>query len=147
MQPGPYAQLAQSELLRRRTAVAVSCPTVRRQDVSIDFGYRRTHRQTADGAARHLSPPERQLAQCSPVHILQYRAPTPVPLCHPSAAKPLRDYTSDKQKQTPWPLVRKRTIPTERPPLVSEILCQPLWIERCRVVSAADPPQSLISVF
>jgi hypothetical protein len=24
-------------------------------------------------------------------------------------------------KQTPWPLVRKRTIPTERPPLVSEI--------------------------
>jgi hypothetical protein len=26
-----------------------------------------------------------------------------------------------KQKQTPWPLVRKRTIPTARPPLVSEI--------------------------
>jgi hypothetical protein len=26
-----------------------------------------------------------------------------------------------KQKQTPWPLVRKRTIPTERPPLVDEI--------------------------
>jgi hypothetical protein len=25
------------------------------------------------------------------------------------------------KKQTPWPLVRKRTIPTERPPLVSEI--------------------------
>jgi hypothetical protein len=24
-------------------------------------------------------------------------------------------------KQTPWPLVRKRTIPTERPPLVGEI--------------------------
>jgi hypothetical protein len=24
-------------------------------------------------------------------------------------------------KQTPWPLVRKRTIPTERPPLVNEI--------------------------
>jgi hypothetical protein len=24
-------------------------------------------------------------------------------------------------KQTPWPSVRKRTIPTERPPLVSEI--------------------------
>jgi hypothetical protein len=24
-------------------------------------------------------------------------------------------------KQTPWPLVRKRTIPTERPPLVDEI--------------------------
>jgi hypothetical protein len=28
----------------------------------------------------------------------------------------------DKQiKQTPWPLVRKRIIPTERPPLVDEI--------------------------
>jgi hypothetical protein len=24
-------------------------------------------------------------------------------------------------KQTPWPLVRKRTIPTERPPLVGEM--------------------------
>jgi hypothetical protein len=24
-------------------------------------------------------------------------------------------------KQTPWPLVRKRTIPTEQPPLVGEI--------------------------
>jgi hypothetical protein len=24
-------------------------------------------------------------------------------------------------KQTPWPLVRKRTIPTERPPLVGEV--------------------------
>jgi hypothetical protein len=26
-----------------------------------------------------------------------------------------------KTKETPWPLVRKRTIPTERPPLVDEI--------------------------
>jgi hypothetical protein len=50
-------------------------------------------------------------------------------------------------KQTPWPLVRKRTIPTELPPLVDEILCLLLWIEECRVVSAADPPRSLISVF
>jgi hypothetical protein len=25
------------------------------------------------------------------------------------------------KKQTPWPLVRKRTLPTERPPLVDEI--------------------------
>jgi hypothetical protein len=32
-------------------------------------------------------------------------------------------------KQTPWPLVRKRTIPTERPPLVGEIQCQILRIE------------------
>jgi hypothetical protein len=27
----------------------------------------------------------------------------------------------NKQKRTPWPLVRERTIPTERPPLVDEI--------------------------
>jgi hypothetical protein len=26
-----------------------------------------------------------------------------------------------KTKQTPWPLVRERTIPTERPPLVNEV--------------------------
>jgi hypothetical protein len=26
-----------------------------------------------------------------------------------------------KNKQTAWPLVRKRTIPTERPPLVDEV--------------------------
>jgi hypothetical protein len=26
-----------------------------------------------------------------------------------------------QQQQTPWPLVRKRTVPTERPPLVDEI--------------------------
>jgi hypothetical protein len=50
-------------------------------------------------------------------------------------------------KQTPWPLVRKRTIPTERSPLVGDIYCQLLRIEGCRVVSAADPLRSLISVF
>jgi hypothetical protein len=27
----------------------------------------------------------------------------------------------NKQKQTPWPLVRERTTPSERPPLVDEI--------------------------
>jgi hypothetical protein len=52
-----------------------------------------------------------------------------------------------KQKQTPWPLVRKRTIPTERPPLVGKTQCQLLRIEGCRVVSAADLLRSLISVF
>jgi hypothetical protein len=26
------------------------------------------------------------------------------------------------KKKTPWPLVRERTIPTDRPPLVDEIL-------------------------
>jgi hypothetical protein len=29
--------------------------------------------------------------------------------------------TTNKTKQTPWPLVRERTIPTDRPPLVDEI--------------------------
>jgi hypothetical protein len=29
--------------------------------------------------------------------------------------------TNKKQKQTPWSLVRERTIPTVRPPLVGEI--------------------------
>jgi hypothetical protein len=33
------------------------------------------------------------------------------------------------KKKNPGPLVRKRTMPTERPPLVGEILCQLLWIE------------------
>jgi hypothetical protein len=28
---------------------------------------------------------------------------------------------SEQQKQTPWPLVRERSIPTDRPPLVDEI--------------------------
>jgi hypothetical protein len=31
--------------------------------------------------------------------------------------------------KTPWPLVRKRTIPTERPPLVDEILV-PTFVDR-----------------
>jgi hypothetical protein len=32
-------------------------------------------------------------------------------------------------KTTPWPLVRKRTIPTERPPLVGEVSANFLRIE------------------
>jgi hypothetical protein len=36
-------------------------------------------------------------------------------------------------------LVRERTIPTERPPLVDEVSANLLWIEGCRAVSAADP--------
>jgi hypothetical protein len=58
-----------------------------------------------------------------------------------------RTQAKQTNKQTTWPLVRKRTIPTERPPLVGESSCRLLWIEGCRVVSAADPPRSLISVF
>jgi hypothetical protein len=56
-------------------------------------------------------------------------------------------YVSYLQKQTPWPLVHKQTMPTEQLPLVDEIWCQLLWIEGCHVVSAADPLWSLISVF
>jgi hypothetical protein len=33
----------------------------------------------------------------------------------------LKALTNKQTKQTPWPLVRERTIPTDRPPLVDEI--------------------------
>jgi hypothetical protein len=36
-------------------------------------------------------------------------------------------------------LVRERTIPTVRPPLVGEVSAKCLRIEGCRMVSAADP--------
>jgi hypothetical protein len=32
-----------------------------------------------------------------------------------------KEKEKNETKQTPWPLFRKRTIPTERPPLVGEI--------------------------
>jgi hypothetical protein len=56
-------------------------------------------------------------------------------------------YIFQSTKQTLWPLVCKRTIPTERLPPVGEIYCQLLWTEGCHMVSAVDPPWSLISVF
>jgi hypothetical protein len=36
-------------------------------------------------------------------------------------------------------LVRERTIPTERPPLVGEVIANFLRIEGCQVVSMTDP--------
>jgi hypothetical protein len=63
--------------------------------------------------------------------------------CGNEMRRSVRMEKTNKQKQTPWPLVRKRTISTERPPLVDEIYCQLLWIEGCRVVSAADPPRRM----
>jgi hypothetical protein len=66
-------------------------------------------------------------------------------ILHSHRRENLKSYT--QTKKTPWPLVRKRTIPTERPPLVGEIWCQLLQIEGCRVLSAAEPPRPLISVF
>jgi hypothetical protein len=50
----------------------------------------------------------------------------------------------DDKQQTLWSLVRERTIPTERPPLIDAIYCQLLWLEGCRVVSAADRPVPLL---
>jgi hypothetical protein len=38
-------------------------------------------------------------------------------------------------------LVRERTIPAERPPLVGEVSANFYGLERCRVVSTADPLQ------
>jgi hypothetical protein len=34
----------------------------------------------------------------------------------------MRNNNNKTNKKSPWPLVRKRTIPTERPPLVGEII-------------------------
>jgi hypothetical protein len=56
-------------------------------------------------------------------------------------------FKTTKTKKTPWLLVRERTISTDRPPLVDDFYCQLLWVVGCRVVSAADPLRSLISVF
>jgi hypothetical protein len=47
-------------------------------------------------------------------------------------------YSSPYNIKTPWPLVRKRTIPTERPPLSAKLV--PTFAERgCRVVSETNP--------
>jgi hypothetical protein len=35
--------------------------------------------------------------------------------------KKYEEYVGTNKKQTPWPLVRKRTLSTERPPLIDEI--------------------------
>jgi hypothetical protein len=48
-----------------------------------------------------------------------------IEFCKPSGTK-LQQQQQQQQQQTkttttPWPLVRERTIPTERPPLVDEI--------------------------
>jgi hypothetical protein len=56
-------------------------------------------------------------------------------------------YRKRQFREILWPLFRKRHTPTERQKFVGEIMWQPLRIEGCHVVSAADPPRSLISVF
>jgi hypothetical protein len=52
----------------------------------------------------------------------------------------------DPTKLTPWPLVRKRTITTERPPLVGEVSANFLRIEGV-AWSAQRIPTAVISVF
>jgi hypothetical protein len=42
-------------------------------------------------------------------------------LKHVPGSRKVSEVIKKKNKQTPWPLVRERTIPTERPPLVDEI--------------------------
>jgi hypothetical protein len=63
--------------------------------------------------------------------------------CNDKACKTYSWHT----KQTMWLLVRKRTIPTGRPPHADKIWCQLLWIEGCRVVSVAEPLHSRWSQF
>jgi hypothetical protein len=46
---------------------------------------------------------------------------TELSLCHVSYDHYKGYESTDKNKQTPWSLIRKRTIPTEPPPLVGEI--------------------------
>jgi hypothetical protein len=100
---------------------------------------------------RPTQPDRLQQGQCAasgtrlggPVLVAMKR-----PRALPCRAKTERGkYSTLQFKQTPWPVVRKRNIPTDQPPLVGEILCQLLRIEGCRVVSAANPPRPLISVF
>jgi hypothetical protein len=50
-----------------------------------------------------------------------------------------RAVSSRQRKHKSVALVRKRTILTERPPLVGEISAKFCWLEGCHVVSAADP--------
>jgi hypothetical protein len=48
--------------------------------------------------------------------------PVPVPIHPPKSPRGTLLPLLNTTKQTPWPLVRKRTIPIEPPPLVDEIL-------------------------
>ena len=59
----------------------------------------------------------------------------------------IRPTYKTKTKLNSVALVRERTIPTERPPLVGEVSANFLRIEGCHVVSATSPHgrQSLFS--
>jgi predicted oxidoreductase (fatty acid repression mutant protein) len=52
-------------------------------------------------------------------HLIRHTFPvTPTAFVSQTEGAPL---TYNKQQQTPWPLVRERIIPSERPPLFDEI--------------------------
>jgi hypothetical protein len=80
--------------------------------------------------SRWWSKPSEQQAACK-AELFQSSTPRQWALWNISdiyynISEPRRRYLSytempHKQKQTPWPLVCKRTIPTEQPPLVGEI--------------------------
>jgi hypothetical protein len=47
---------------------------------------------------------------------------------------------NNNKKKTPWPLVRKRTIPTERPQLVGQVSANYLRIEGVAWSAQRIPP-------
>jgi hypothetical protein len=71
------------------------------------------------------------------VHVIICSVSVSVPSHYRNSYPRPRTLQRDKKKQTPWPEVRKRIIPTQRPPLVGEVV-QLLRI-KCHVVSATDP--------
>jgi hypothetical protein len=74
------------------------------------------HRHFCTNTAVLLSPPSINRTQLTAATT--YFATLAAPDSHCTLC---RTKVSVRRKQTPWPLVRTRTIPTERPPLIGEI--------------------------
>jgi hypothetical protein len=66
------------------------------------------------------SEPVTMLWACAESHTLTGND-TPIPLSPSLCALPNTLFLPHAFKLTPWPVVRKRTVPTERPPLAGEI--------------------------
>jgi hypothetical protein len=58
---------------------------------------------------------------CKLVSGIQLRRPNRSKLTMVSGVTFVSLRSAEKYTHTPWPLVRKRNIPTERPPLVDEV--------------------------